>query len=347
MNEGSNRFAMAVVGPLMLAFAVCAGAQTTASETLAEVNGVAITAKDVEKALGVKLSQLEEQIYTMKRNEVDALVTQRLLEQEAARRGMTVPALLDAEVTSKVELVTEKEIEDYYRTNKGRMRGDEATVRTQIRNTLQQQKLTARRGAYLSTLRSQAKIVVRMEPPAVARVEVAIAGAPVRGAADAPVTIVEFSDFECPFCKQANATMAKVMEKYPGKIKLVYRDFPLDRIHPLARGAAEAGRCAQEGGKFWEFHDAMFAQSPKLATDDLKRYAKDVGLDTAKFDACLASGRHKDGVQKDLDEGNKLGITGTPVFFINGRAVRGAQPIDAFSRVIDDELTRTTTAKAQ
>jgi len=333
------------IAALILGIGANAGiahAQTRGTETLAEVNGFAITAKDVERALAAKLAPLEEQIYTLKRNEIDALVAQRLLAEEAAKRGMTVPALLDAEGTSKGALITEKEIEANYNANKARMKGDEAAGRAQIRNAMQQQRLTARREAFIESLRSQAKIVVRLEAPAVARADVTIASAPVRGPPDAPVTIVEFSDFECPFCKQASATMASVMAKYPGKIRFVYRDFPLENIHPQARRAALAARCAGQGGKFWEYHDVLFAQSPKLAPDDLRRYATQVGLDTGKFDACLASSATDAALQKDIEEGNKLGITGTPVFYINGRAVRGAQRIDAFARVIDDELARTT-----
>jgi protein-disulfide isomerase len=324
-----------------------APAPTPASDTLAEVNGEAITSAEVERRLGAKLSQLEEQIYTLKRNEVEALIAQRLLAQEAAKRGITVAALMDEEITSKVALVTEKEIEENYQANKARMKSDEATFRAQLRSQLQQQKLTARQDAFLASLRARSKIVVRLALPAAARVDVAIAGAPVRGAADAPVTIVEFSDFECPFCKQASTTVAKLMEKYPGKIRLAYRDLPLESIHPQARRAAEAAQCARDGGKFWEYHDVLFTQSPRLSPDDLKRYAVQVGLDAGKFDACVASGSKGTVVQKDIDAGTALGITGTPVFFINGRVLRGAQPIDAFSRVIDDELTRTAAAGAK
>jgi len=342
------RWAVAAVAALVVAVAAgTARAQAASAEPLAEVNGVAITAKDVERALGAKLSQLEEQIYALKRNEIDALVAQRLLEQEAARRGMSVAALLDEEVTSKVALVTEKEIDDSYKLNKARMRGDEASVRSQLRSQLQQQKLSARRGTYLASLRAQAKIIDRLEPPPVVRVDVATAGAPVRGAPDAAVTVVEFSDFECPFCKQAHGTVAKVMERYAGKIKLAYRDLPLENIHPQARRAAEAARCARDGGKFWEYHDLLFVQSPKLAPDDLKRYAREVGLDGDKFDACLASGAHREPVQKDIDEATRLGINGTPAFFINGRLLTGAQPVEAFARIIDDELTRTASASAK
>jgi protein-disulfide isomerase len=343
---------VAAIGTLIVALAAAvpaAVAQTPTAEPLAEVNGVAITARDVERALGAKLSQLEEQIYTLKRKEVDSLIAQTLFAQEAAKRGVSVAELLDAEVTSKVALVTEKEIDDYYRANKARMRGDEVSARVQIRSMLQQQKLATRRAVFLGSLRRQANIVVRLVPPPATRIDVAVADAPVRGAPDAAVTIVEFSDFECPFCKRTQPTLTKVLEKYSGRIKLAYRDFPLDSIHPQARAAAEAARCAQQGGKFWEYHDALFAQSPKLGAEDLKRSAKEVGLDVEKFDACIASGATKAGVEKDVEEGNRLGITGTPAFFINGRLLSGAQPVEAFTRVIDDELARTesATAKAQ
>ena len=137
------------------------------------------------------------------------------------------------------------------------------------------------------------------------------------------------------------------MERYAGKVRLAYRDYPLENIHPLARRAAEAAQCARDGGKFWEYHDVLFAQSPKLAPDDLKRYAREVGLEAEKFDACLAGGTHKAAVQKDIDEATRLGINGTPAFFINGRMLTGAQPVEAFARIIDDELARTAGASAK
>jgi protein-disulfide isomerase len=317
-------------------------AEAPATEPIAEVNGETITTKDLENALGAKLAKLEEQVYDLKRQELDSLIAQKLLAQEAAKRKISVAALLDAEVTAKVPLVTETEIDAFYQANKGRIRSDDAETRQKIRTFLQQQKLTAQRALFIESLRSQGKVTVHLQPPPVIRVEVSIKDAPFRGPANAPVTLVEFSDFECPFCKRAHPTLLQLFEKYPGKVKLVYRDFPLESIHPQARRAAEAARCAQDQGKFWEYYDLLFTESPKLSPDDLKRYATQVGLDGAKFDACVAGGAHKAVIQRDLDEGNRLGITGTPAFFVNGRPLSGAQPLEAFARVIDDELTRVT-----
>lgn len=326
-------------------FAVALGVAAFAAETkarvpVAEINGEPITAEEFDRALGVKAAQLEEQLYNLKRQELDNLISQKLLAQEAAKRKLSVTALLDQEVTSKIGLVTEFEIDSFYQANKSSFPGDEATARPQIRAFLQQQKLNAGRSLFLKSLRSEAKITVRLEPPETTRVQVSVGGAPLRGAPAAPVMIVEFSDFECPFCKQAHATLAQVMERYNDKVKLAYRDFPLESIHPQARRAAEAARCANEQRKFWEYHDILFKESPRLSPDDLKKYAAQVGLDAAKFETCLSSETHKAAVQKDMDEGTKLGITGTPAFFINGRPLIGAQPLEAFARVIDDELAR-------
>jgi protein-disulfide isomerase len=309
-----------------------------ATVPLADVNGDVILAEDLERALGAKLRKLEEQVYELKRQQLDALIAERLLAQEATKRGGSVAALLDAEVTAKVAVVTEQEVEAFYQANKARLRGEEAAVREQIRPYLQQQKLAAKRAEFVETLRSQAKIVDRLQPPPIVRVEVPLDGAAIRGAADAPVTIVEFSDFHCPFCKRVQPTLAQLLERYPGKVRLAYRDYPIDGLHPQARKAAEAARCARDQGKFWEYHDLLFAGPPSATPEALERYAGQAGLDVAAFGACLSGGVHRAAVQRDVDEAGRLGISGTPGFFINGRPLTGAQPLEAFVRVIEEEL---------
>ena len=191
----------------------------------------------------------------------------------------------------------------------------------------------------MESLRAEHKVVIHLQLPAAGRIQVSTDGAPVRGSPEAAVTIVEFSNFECPFCKQAQLTIMQLLERYNGKVKLVYRDFPLDSIHPQARRAAEAARCAHDQGNFWDFHDLLFSEA-KMAPEDLRQYASKMGLDTVKFDSCVSNGTHKFTVQRDLDEGTRLGITGTPAFFINGRMISGAQSFEAFARIIDDELAR-------
>lgn len=329
--------ALVLVIALSLPDAARAAATT---EPLAEVDGEAITADEVDHALGAQLRRLEAQIYELKRQKLDALIAERLLAREAAKRGLSVQALLDAEVTAKAGLVTEQEVETFYQARKAQLKGDEAQVRERIRAYLQNQKLAARREAYVRSLRSQAGVVVHLQAPPVFKVEVGVEGAPFRGPAAAPVTIVEFSDFQCPFCKQVVPTLAQLLSRYGGRVKLVFRDFPIDSLHPQARKAAEAGRCAGDQGKFWEYHDALFANAPQLSPEQLKTYAQQVGLDVASFERCLGSGTHAAAVQKDIEEGTRLGVTGTPAFFVNGEVLSGAQPLESFVRVIERELAR-------
>jgi len=326
---------------LALAFALVVSPAQAGNEIgvpLAEVNGQAVTAEDLDHALGVKLTELQEQLYELKRAELDALIAQRLLAQEAAKRGVSVAALLDAEVTAKVGLVTETEIEAVYQENKSRSQGNESEFREKIRASLQQRKLAAQREQFVQVLRAQGTVVDRLQPPPVVRVQVSTDGAPIRGTADAPVTLVEFSDFHCPFCKRVQPTLTQVLEKYPGKVRLLFRHLPLDALHPQARNAAEASWCAQDQGKFWEFHDLLFANAPKAAQDDLKHYAEQIDLDMKTFESCLSQNTHRDSIQRDIDEVTKLGMSGTPAFFINGRPLSGAQPLEKFAQVIDEEL---------
>src|SRR3989449_11504500 len=308
------------------------------SEPLAEVNGEVITAEEIEQALGAQLRRLEQQIYDMKRQKLEAVIGERLVAREAAKQSLSVQALLDAEVAAKAGTVADEEVETFYQANKARLKGDEAEARERIRAHFQSQKLVARRQAYLQSLRSQATMVIRLQAPPVFKAEVGVEGAPFLGPAAAPVTIVEFSDFQCPFCKQVVPTLTQVRSRYGEKVKLVYRDFPIDGIHPQARKAAEAARCAQDQGKFWEYHDALFASSPKLSPEELKAYAQQVGLDVASFERCLGSGAHAAAVAKSGGEGIRLGVTGTPAFFINGELLSGAQPLESFARVIEREL---------
>jgi protein-disulfide isomerase len=307
-------------------------------EVLADVDGVPITKEEIEKALAVQLTKLEEQIYTLKKQRLDAMIVERLIAKEAAKRGVSEAALLDAEVTSKVGLVTELEINAFYQANK-LPKDDDATRREQVRSRLQSQKITAQREAFVKALRSQAKVAVHLTPPPVHRIQLNVDGAPFVGAKDAPVTIVEFADYHCPFCQRTEDTIGQILSRYGDRVRLVWRDYPIDNLHPQARKAHEAARCASAQGKFWPYHKALYTGSPK-PPDQLPAVAQEAGLDMASFKACVADGKQQAAVQKDVEEGKRLDVTGTPTFFINGRVLVGAQPLEAFARVIDDELAR-------
>jgi len=317
------------------------GAQTPiTNEPVAEVEGEAITAEEVDKGLGAPLAKLLEQAYNLRRQRVDALIAEKLLALEAARRAMSVPALLDVEVTSKVAPVTEQEIETYYRANESRFQGD-GDIRKQIRTGLQNQKLTSQLEALIQSLRSQAKVQVHLKAPPVYRVEVSVDGAPFQGPVIAPVTIVEFSDFYCPYCKQVEPVLTQVLSRYGDNVKLVHKNFPLESLHPTARQAAEAGQCANDQGKFWPYREKLYASGGDASWEKLKAVADDARLDPSLFGRCLSTRKHQTAVQKDIDEGIRLGVSGTPAFFINGRMLSGAQPLESFVRIIDEELALT------
>jgi protein-disulfide isomerase len=310
-----------------------------AAPVLATVNGSPITEDDVRKAAGLEISRLEEQIYQLRKQQVDELVARRLLESEAARRGQSIEALEKSEITAKAGAVTEPEIDAFVEANRARIRGDVAQLRPQIREFLQQQKVDARRSALVDSLRASATIDMRLVPPVPFRAEVDIAGAPVRGTVTAPVTIIEYSDFHCPFCRRVQPTLTRLLEKYPGKVRLVYKHLPLDGLHPQARRVSEAAWCAARQDKFWAFHDAVYADAGSDSSDaTLTRYATAAGLDAAAFGACLANPETKAAIQRDVAQGEALGLNSTPGFFVNGREVRGAQPIEAFETIIDEEL---------
>jgi protein-disulfide isomerase len=236
--------------------------------------------------------------------------------------------------------VAEREITTFDQTNKTRLKGDEVTVREQIRAHLQKQTLAAQRGAFVQSLRSQATVVVHLKTPAVLRAEVSVDGAPFKESATAPVTIVECSDVHCPFCQRVLPTLTQLESHYGDKVKLVFRDDPLDDLHPGAQKAHEAARCAYDQGKFWASHDLFFANAPKASPEQLKAYAEEVGLDVPAFEQCVNSGTYQATVQRDVEEGTRVGVTGTPAFFINGRLVSGTQPLERFVRVIEEELAR-------
>jgi protein-disulfide isomerase len=323
---------------LLLAVILVSACQRGDGAKVAEVDHRAILASDLQKYAGRELSLQRENLYKLEKQKLEEYISAFLLTQEAKKRGVSVEAVLDQEVNSKILPVGDDEIDVFYKSNKARIAVDLDKVREQIRSYLRNQKIQAQKALFFESLRSKAKVVTYLKPPPVFRAELSLAGEPFKGSETAPVTIVKFEDFHCPFCKQVQPTFNELLSRYNGKVKLVHKDLPLESLHPQARQAAEAARCAYEQGKFWEYHDKLYANSPKASADDLKSYAKEVGLNVDSFERCFASGKYKAVVQQDLNEGARLGLTGTPTLFINGREISGNQPLEAFEAIIDDEL---------
>jgi protein-disulfide isomerase len=308
------------------------------SEKIAEIDGIVVTRAELDRSGGKPLSALREQLHKYERQKLDEYISAVLLGREAKSKGVTVSTLLDQEVAGKIVAIGEDEIASFYAGNKDRLRVELEKIHDQIREYLREQKYEARKSDYLKSLRAGAKIISYLKAPAVFRADVSVVGAPARGSERAVVTIVKFEDFQCPFCKTVQPTFNDLLKRYDGKVRVVHKDLPLDAIHPQARQAAEAARCAGDQGRFWDYHDKLYASSPKLGVEEVKAVAKEVGLDVGRFDQCLTSGKLRAAVQKDYAEAARLGLSGTPAFFINGREISGAQPIEAFAAIIDEEL---------
>lgn len=304
------------------------------------VDGAVIPLDDVEKPLRGQIANLKEQIYQLQRQRLDGLISDRLVANEAARRNITAEELWEAEVGSKVPSVTDADVEAFLEANKSRLPTHEPDLRERIRAHLQNQKLSARREMFLAQLRAKARVQILLEAPPVYRAAFNLDGAPWKGAADAPVVIVKFEDFHCPFCKESQKTIEGLMARYQGRLKVVHMDFPIDQLHPGARNGHVAARCAQEQGKFWRYHDLLYANAPKTAPEDLQTYAAQTALDTAAFERCVNGGNAHAAIQHSIKEGSQAGVTGTPAFFVNGRSLPGAQPLERFVEVIEDELAR-------
>jgi len=332
----SRRLAVSAFGIVAAIAAISGRAQ--APDEAAEVNGAPIMTADVDAKLGNNLAKLQQQIFALRQKQLDTMIDQKLLEDESAKRGVTIAALVKAEVTSHVTAATSEEAAKFFKENSAKFKSDFKSLEEQIKDFLTAQRLQVRQQEFLKSLRAEAKIDVLLTRPPIFRSEVAVEGAPVRGGASAAVTIVEFSDFHCPFCRKVQPALDDLRARYGAKIRIVYRDFPLDSLHPQARAAAEASRCANEQGKFWEFHDHMFKMDSEPSQTNLRGIAKEIGMDVDAFEACNSSGKYKTSVRTSSQEGVRLGITGTPTFFINGRILAGAQPVDAFARIIDEEL---------
>lgn len=328
----------------LLAFAVCVGlasgqnapvAPAQSKQIVATVGGQPIYDDDLIPSIQPQLLTLRNQEYEIKRKALENLIQQKLLEKVAQQKGLTTEELLRKEVDEKVQEPTDAEVEAYYLPQKDRINRPLDEVRPQVRQALKQAKIQQLRQDYMKNLRKGVEVSVLLSAP---KIHVDFDPQRVRGNAKAQVMIIEFSDYQCPFCHQVEPTLKDVLAKYGDKVSLAYRDFPLT-IHPQAEIAAEASRCALEQGKFWEYHDQLFVAS-NLERPALIDYAKALKMDDKRFDSCLGDGKYKSEVQQDAREGALAGISGTPAFFINGVQLTGAQTPDTFIRTIEDELAR-------
>lgn len=312
--------------------------QTNADGAIfATVGDHQITRKDVDDAIirGVSPAQL----YELRKRSLDKLVDDYLVDQAAKKAGQTPEQFLAAHGDRSP--VTDADARKFYDENKTQI--DAQTkgqsfdqLKGRIVAMLARNRVRKSREDLMAKLRDENKVNVMLAPP---RFKVDSGNHPWSGGKAAPVTIVEFSDFQCPYCRAAESSVKEVRAKYGDRVKFVYEDFPLG-FHEHAMDAARAARCAGEQDKFWQYHDALFADQAKLAVADLKSKAAKLGLDSKKFAACFDQGTPDAAIKADQAQGESLGVSGTPTFFINGRELTGAQSPDRFAAVIDEELAK-------
>ena len=319
-----------------------APAATNPDQVVAEVNGRKVTLKEVDDkweefdaAERAKVTQL---LYQNRRNMLGQLMGDILIEEAAKAAGMSADAYLQKEAARRLQPVTEEDLTKFYSDIKDQVQGRAfEDLRAPMKQRIENDRALQARAQLVQDLEKKAAVKIMLDPP---RYTVAVGqDDPVRGSKTAGVTIVEFSDYQCPFCARVNPTLAKIRDTYGDKVNIIFKDFPLPN-HAQAPKAAEAAHCAAEQGKYWEMHDVMFANQRALEVPALKQSATGLGLDMAKFNQCLDSGQYASKVAAGAAQGDKLGVNSTPTLYINGRPVIGAQPFEVFKAAIDEELKR-------
>jgi predicted DsbA family dithiol-disulfide isomerase len=317
------------------------------AKVVATVNGENITEQQMMQAAAADLSKLDanrpqpQAAYDRARLELlwkalNSIIEDKLITLEAAKNRMTREELLNAEVESNVGTPSPADVEQFYEANKAQIPIPKAEALPQVRQYMIETSRRRYREMLVTNMRRNFKVTTFLDP---LRTDVATAGYPSRGPANAPVTIVEFADFECPFCGAFYPTLKQVEKNYTDKVRLVYRQFPLTNTHPNAQKAAESSLCANEQRRFWDFYDALFSDQSRLDVPSLKQRAQALGLNVAAFNTCLDSGSQAAAIQKDRDDARRMGVNSTPTVFINGRLL-GGRSYAEIQEVIEDELQR-------
>jgi protein-disulfide isomerase len=333
---------------ILLLLACSAPAQQTQSlqpsDVAARIGNRAITVKEIDDkwraAAPADHAQAVQKIYDGRKEALDSIVADMLIEQAAKAKGANPAQFTEAEIARRVKPATEEEVVAFFQENQAQMQGRGlAAMGPAIRRYLDDERRSSAYQAFVAELRKAGPPVsMVLDAP---RFTVSVApDDPSLGAANAPVTLVEFSDFQCPFCLRVAPTLKRLRQTYGDRIRIVWKDFPLTQIHPEAFKAAEAAHCARDQGKFWEYHDVLFANQQALQPESLKKYAADLGLNTGTFDTCLDTAKYGDRIQEHMGIGNGLGVGSTPSTFVNGRLVSGAVPYETFAAIIDEELER-------
>jgi protein-disulfide isomerase len=314
------------------------------NDVAARIGDRAVTVRELDERWAkddpAQNAEANQTVYDGRKAALDAIIADSLVSQAAKSAGMSADGYLEAEISKRVKPVTDSDVSTFYTANQSQMQGRSLEVMSPaINRFLTDSRRSSARDEIVSELRKKGPAVrVALEAP---RINVAIsADNPSVGSSSAPITLIEFSDYQCPYCGRVEPTLKRIRATYGDKIRFVWKDFPLTQIHPLAFKAGEAAHCAGDQGKYWELHDLLFSKQTELQIDDLKRHALAAGLNSGSFNQCLDSSKYGERVRDGISEGTALGVNSTPTIFINGRRLSGAQPYEAFAAVIDEELAK-------
>lgn len=327
--------ALAIFAAVLSVFGGAPGADAPADNAvvLVEGSGIKLTLKDLEEQRAAAMFQARTNYYQTERKAIEDLVDQSLLDQQAKKEGLTVQQLLERHVNAVIAKDPSDEALRVYYEGVDTTEPFES-VRDKIVDALRQRRIAKAKTAYMASLHAQNPLTILLEPP---RAPISMKDVSVRGSEGAGVTLLEFADFECPYCQQIQPALNKIEAEFKGKVSFAYKDYPLP-MHPDAEKAAEASRCAGAQGKYWDYHDMLFV-GKQLDLSALKTYASDLKLDTKAFETCLDSGQMAGVVGTENSEAQALGLQGTPTFFVNGRYVSGNVTYDSLKSVITEELS--------
>jgi len=314
------------------AFAAESSSSGSAGVVVVEINGKKVTLGEFEQKHPLALFQARNTFFETQRKAVVAYVDEYLLEEQAKRENLTVEQLWEKHVTSRIAKDPSEEALRVYYEGVDTKETFEA-VRDRIVDSIRQRRLAVAKDAFMKSLRDNAKVSYHVAPP---RVEMSMKDTPVRGATDARVTLVEFADYECPYCQQIQPALDRLEAEFKGKVAFAYKDMPLP-MHPNAPKAAEASHCAEAQGKYWEYHD-LLAKNKQLGLPALKEAARTLKLNAEAFDKCLDSGEKAGIVAAHSKEAAALGVQGTPTFLVNGRFINGTPDYDQLRAMLEEEL---------
>jgi len=316
--------------------------QESQPEIIAQVAGETISREDLETPLATKIYQLEMHAHNLKQGQLKKVINEKVLQREADARGVTVEQLIAEEAPSQGIEVSEAEVNLHFRKNLGRLRSSRESpeqLRDRIRAMLRQRNAQQRIEDYAKSLYPKYSVTIFLKEPEYPYFRVKLEGNFSLGPPDAPVTIIEFSDYQCPACRKSHEVVGKVREIYRDRVKWVFKDYPLES-HKGAAKAAEAARCAGDQGHFWEYQDILFTSQEEPTSERLREYAEKLGLNGDAFQECLDTSRHEGQVKQDVAEAKSVGIDKVPTFIIGGKLAMGAPALEQFKEMIDEELKR-------